>query len=131
MIAYKGGENSHAGAFRVMTKRSDSERRTEAAVDALVAHVLDCADLLRRILDHMQRYHAAGLSDPDGPPVEVVIQEIVMGVVMPVAVRRPAAELELASRVVEEFTKTISREILLVPVDSPDLNGAGADEEVD
>jgi len=62
MIAYKGGENSLAGAFRVMTKRSDSERRTEAAVDALVAHVLDCADLLRRILDHMQRYHAAGLS---------------------------------------------------------------------
>jgi len=54
-----------------------------------------------------------------------------MGVVMPVAVRRPAAELELAIRVVEEFTKTISREILLVPVDSPDLNGAGADEEVD
>jgi hypothetical protein len=114
-----------------MTKRSDSQHRSEAAVDALVAHVLDCADLLRRILDHMQRSQAAGLSDPGAPPVEVVIQEIVMSVVMPVAARRPAAELELASAVVEEFTKTISREILLVPADSPGLNGGAPDEEVD
>jgi hypothetical protein len=29
-----------------MTKHSDSQQRSEAAVDALVAHVLDCADLL-------------------------------------------------------------------------------------
>lgn len=79
----------------------------------------------------MNRFHAAGFSDPDGPPVEVVIQEVVMSVVMPVATRRPAADLELASDVVQEFTKTISREIYLVPVDSPELNGASADEEVD
>jgi len=111
-----------------MTKRSDSQHRSEAAVDALVAHVLDCADLLRRILDHMRRYHAPGLSHPDSPPVEVIVQEIVMSVVMPVAAKRPARELELASRIVEEFTKTISREILLVAVDAPDLDGAGADE---
>jgi hypothetical protein len=114
-----------------MTKRSDSQHRSEAAVDALVAHVLDCADLLRRILNHMQRFHAAGLSDPAAPPVEVVIQELVLSVVMPVAVRWPARDLELASAVVEKFTKTISHEILLVPVDSPDLNGASTDEEVD
>jgi hypothetical protein len=128
MIADPGGEKSAPRTSRVMTKRSDSQHRSEAAVDALVAHVLDCADLLRRILDHMRRYHAAGLSDPDSPPVEVIIQEIVMSVVMPVAAKRPARELELASRIVEEFTKTISREILLVAVDAPDLDGAGADE---
>jgi hypothetical protein len=79
----------------------------------------------------MNRFHAAGFSGPDAPPVEVVILEVVMSVVTPVAARRPAAELELASAVVEEFTKTISGEIYLVPVDSPELSGASTDEEVD
>jgi hypothetical protein len=100
-----------------MTKCSDSQQFPADPVDVLIGNLLDCADVLRRIVDHMQRFSEAGLSAPDTPPIEEVIREIVTGVVAPVAEKRAPAELELASAVVDELTKAICEEIHLVPVD--------------
>jgi hypothetical protein len=100
-----------------MTKRSDPQEHADAAVDGLIGNLLDCAGMLSRILNHMEQFSAAGLSAPDLPPSEVILHELVKGVVQPVAARRSQAELKLASAVVDEFTKAMCSEILLVPVD--------------
>jgi hypothetical protein len=97
-----------------MTKRSDSQARTDAAVDQLIGNLLGCAGMLTRIIDHMERFTAARLSDLDGPPIEVILHEVVKGVVMPVAANRRRADLEVAAAVVDEFANAMSSEILLV-----------------
>jgi hypothetical protein len=98
-----------------MTKRSDSAHRCEKAVEELVTDLLDCANLLRQILDLMRGLYREGHSEPAFPPVEVLIQELVTSIVMPVASARPPAELELASAIVEDFTEAIQEEMRKVP----------------
>jgi hypothetical protein len=98
-----------------MTKRSDSSHRSEKAVEELVTDLLDCADLLRQILDLMRGLYRGGHSEPAIPPVEVLIQELVTSIVMPVAAPRPATELELASAILEEFTEAIQEEMRKLP----------------
>ncbi len=99
-----------------MTKHSDSHN---PALYSLVDNLLDCAGVLRRIIEHMETFHAAGLSDLGALPIEVVLHGLVADVSAPVVGERPASDLELASTVIHELTEAMRSEILLVSLESP------------
>jgi hypothetical protein len=115
MIADHGGEKSSPDPFRVMTKRSDSQRDSDTALEELVTDLLDCADLLRQIIDFMRGFRPAVRSDPHAPPVEVLIHAFVTEMVEPLAANRGLVELETASSVIEDFTRMIVEEMRRVP----------------
>jgi hypothetical protein len=115
-----------------MTKRSETHHDADTALEQLVTDLLDCADLLRQIIGFMNGFCGARRSDPDAPPIEVLIHGLVTDMVEPLAANRGLVELETASSVIEDFTRMVVEEMRRVPgVNVNDLRGAGADEEVD
>lgn len=82
--------------------------------DALVTDLLSCSDVVRRILDHMTAFHAAGCSAPDAPPIGIVLREILKDVVKPVVERRRHSEVEIGRSILNEIAQAMCDEILLV-----------------
>jgi hypothetical protein len=109
---------------------ANNEVTREEPLDALVEQLLLTTDALGAIADHMTAFAASGFSSPDAPPVEVVLAELLKGVLAPLVERHGRPQVEAAAAVLEQVGELACSELYLVAPeelgsDEIDSNGKG------
>jgi hypothetical protein len=90
----------------------------EPAVESFVEEFLATSGMICRIIDHMARFHDAGHSHPDAPPIDVVLRGLLCDVLTPLTDKCGHSEIGIATAVLRNASERISEEILLV---NPDM----------
>jgi hypothetical protein len=101
-----------------MTNNSHASENSESTLESLVTELLTFGGMTAQIIDHMARFSAAGLSAPDAPPIDVVLNGLLSDVLRPVLANYGQSEVQTAVRLVKEITAQISEEIMLVSPDA-------------
>jgi hypothetical protein len=97
------------------------------SVDALVAQVVECGAVMSQIVNHMVASQASGRCAPDAPPIDVVLHQLLRGVLEPLVKTHPPSKTRQTTSMLKSITKTISEEIFLVPLGDDDDHGGGDD----
>lgn len=90
------------------------------AVESFVEEFLATSGMICRIIDHMTRFHDAGHSHPDAPPIDVVLTGLLRDVLAPLTDKCGRSDIEIATAVLRSASERISEEILLVNPDVTD-----------
>lgn len=85
------------------------------AFDALVSELVKFGGVMAQIIDHMARFSASGLSDPEAPPSDIVLQGLLGDVIAPKVRGRSSADVRATTAMLAEISAAITEEIYLVP----------------
>jgi hypothetical protein len=86
------------------------EKPAPRHVTRFVEELVECGVQLARMLDHMYLHET---SDPDIPPPPIVLRELVAKTIEP-DVKRRKRDLQAATGLLLETSRTIERELFLV-----------------
>ena len=86
----------------------------DAAIAGLVAQMLQTTATLTVMVDEMMRFHAAGHSAPDAPPVIDVLARLLRDVLPALLVSHPPAVVESAAAVLRDADAIMCRDLYFV-----------------
>lgn len=100
-----------------MTNDTRSPTPDDLQLAAFIEELLGVGGMIARLLDHMDAFQAAGLSDPDGPPAHVILEGLFTDILRPVVRNRRRSDVKAAVGLLSDAAEALCEEILVVPVE--------------
>lgn len=94
-----------------MKDNPNCHHSSAGALGALVEQLLVCGGVLSQIVNHMVQWESAG----DAVPIPAALQELLHGVLEPLASTHSKSELETMTVILAEVTEAICDEMFFVP----------------
>ena len=99
----------------------------DPTLEALVSELVKFGGVMAQIIDHMARFSASGLSEPEAPPVDVVLHGLLGDVIRPTVRGRSSSDVRATTAMLAEVSQSITEEIYLVPPGTADSWRASED----
>lgn len=126
LLGSQGVKAARLQPQEIMNDNPNCHHSSAGALGALVAQLIVCGGVLSQIVNHMVQWEPADGSAGDAVPIPAALQELLRGVLEPLASTHSTSELEAITVILAEVTETICDEVFFVPsLDEPSRTPPG------